>query len=110
MISDYTFEKDALFARINLVGDELEMYYRIHEALAEKIPVPDLMVYLRAEHRHADAAHRPARPALRAPDGAGLHRPAQPGLRQLLPQSISLPRPGSRPSRMSPRPPARPTR
>ena len=48
LISDYTFEKDALFARINLIGDELEMYYRLHEALAEKIPVPDLMVYLRA--------------------------------------------------------------
>ena len=48
VISDYTFEKDALFARINLAGDELEMYYRVHEALAEKIPVPDLVVYLRA--------------------------------------------------------------
>lgn len=49
LISDYTFDKDALFARINLKGDELEMYYKIHEALAEKIPLPDLMVYLRAE-------------------------------------------------------------
>jgi deoxyguanosine kinase len=48
VISDYTFEKDALFARINLSGDELEMYYRVHEALAEKIPMPDLLVYLRA--------------------------------------------------------------
>ncbi len=48
LISDYTFEKDALFASINLVGDELDMYYRIQEALAEKIPQPDLMVYLRA--------------------------------------------------------------
>src|SRR5512137_756699 len=48
LISDYTFEKDALFARINLAGDELEMYHRLHEALAEKIPVPDLIVYLRA--------------------------------------------------------------
>lgn len=48
LISDYTFEKDALFARINLKGDELEMYYRVHEALAEKIPLPDLVVYLRA--------------------------------------------------------------
>jgi hypothetical protein len=38
LISDYTFEKDALFARINLQGDELEMYHRVHEALAEKIP------------------------------------------------------------------------
>jgi deoxyguanosine kinase len=49
LISDYTFEKDALFARINLRGDELEMYHRLHEALAEKIIVPDLIVYLRAE-------------------------------------------------------------
>ncbi len=48
LISDYTFDKDALFARINLQGDELEMYYRVHEALAEKIPQPDLVVYLRA--------------------------------------------------------------
>ncbi len=49
LIADYTFEKDALFARINLEGDELEMYYRVHEALAEKIPRPNLVVYLRAE-------------------------------------------------------------
>jgi len=49
LISDYAFEKDALFARINLKGDELEMYYRVHEALAEKIKQPDLMVYLRAD-------------------------------------------------------------
>jgi deoxyguanosine kinase len=48
LISDYTFEKDALFARINLKGDELDMYYRVHEALAEKIPHPDLVIYLRA--------------------------------------------------------------
>ena len=48
LISDYTFEKDSLFARINLTGDELEMYYRVHEALAEKIITPDLIVYLRA--------------------------------------------------------------
>ena len=48
LISDYTFEKDALFARINLSGDELEMYRRVHEALAEKMVHPDLVVYLRA--------------------------------------------------------------
>lgn len=48
LISDYTFEKDALFAGINLKGDELEMYHRVHEALAEKITPPDLVVYLRA--------------------------------------------------------------
>jgi deoxyguanosine kinase len=49
LIADYTFEKDALFAQINLRGDELDMYYRVHEALAEKIVAPDLIVYLRAD-------------------------------------------------------------
>ena len=48
VISDYTFEKDALFARINLKGDELDMYYNVQEALAEKITPPNLVVYFRA--------------------------------------------------------------
>jgi deoxyguanosine kinase len=48
VISDYTFEKDALFARINLAGDELGMYYNVQEALAEKVTPPNLVVYLRA--------------------------------------------------------------
>jgi deoxyguanosine kinase len=49
LITDYTFAKDALFARINLKGDELEMYYNVHDALAEKIPLPELVVYLSAD-------------------------------------------------------------
>jgi len=49
LIADYTFEKDALFAQINLRGDELDMYYRVHEALAEKVVPPDLVIYLRAD-------------------------------------------------------------
>lgn len=49
LIADYTFEKDALFARINLQGDELEMYDRVHDALAEKVVIPDLVVYLQAD-------------------------------------------------------------
>jgi deoxyguanosine kinase len=48
LIADYTFAKDALFAGINLRGDELTMYHRVHEALGEKIPKPDLLVYLQA--------------------------------------------------------------
>jgi deoxyguanosine kinase len=48
LLSDYTFAKDSLFALINLVGDELEMYKRVHEALAEKITLPNLLVYLRS--------------------------------------------------------------
>jgi len=48
LIADYTFAKDRLFAHLNLQGDELEMYERVHRALAEKITLPDLIVYLRA--------------------------------------------------------------
>jgi deoxyadenosine/deoxycytidine kinase len=49
LLADYTFAKDALFAGINLKGDELDMYYKVHEALGEKIPKPDLLVYLQAD-------------------------------------------------------------
>ncbi|HEY2979585.1 MAG TPA: deoxynucleoside kinase [Anaerolineales bacterium] len=49
VLADYTFAKDSLFARINLKGEELAMYDRVHEALGEKIPKPDLIVFLRAE-------------------------------------------------------------
>lgn len=47
LIADYTFAKDALFARLNLSGDEIETYQLVHTALAERIPLPDLVVYLR---------------------------------------------------------------
>jgi deoxyguanosine kinase len=48
LIADYTFAKDALFARVNLQGDELGLYDRLHAALADKVARPDLIVYLRA--------------------------------------------------------------
>lgn len=49
LVSDYTFAKDQLFARLNLSEDELAVYGRLHGVLAEKIPLPDLVVYLRAD-------------------------------------------------------------
>ena len=49
LLTDYTFAKDGLFARINLEGDELAMYERVHAALGEKVTVPDLVVYLKAD-------------------------------------------------------------
>ncbi len=50
LLSDYTFAKDELFAWLNLKDDELAMYGRVHAALSEKIPKPDLIVYLKADH------------------------------------------------------------
>ncbi len=49
LIADYTFAKDALFAGLNLSGDELATYGLVHRALAERIPTPDLIVFLRVE-------------------------------------------------------------
>ncbi len=49
VISDYMFDKDRLFAQVNLAGDELDTYYSVQEALAENVCLPDLVVYLRAD-------------------------------------------------------------
>lgn len=51
LVSDYTFAKDEIFAWLNLKDDELAMYGRVHAALSEKIPKPNLIVYLHAEHK-----------------------------------------------------------
>ncbi|MGQ0602523.1 MAG: deoxynucleoside kinase [Anaerolineales bacterium] len=48
VIADFTFTKSALFASRNLSGDEWALYERLNDALAEKVLVPDLMVYLQA--------------------------------------------------------------
>jgi deoxyguanosine kinase len=48
LISDYTFDKNKIFARLTLAGDELEMYERVQDILGGRIPLPDLIVYLRA--------------------------------------------------------------
>lgn len=48
LLSDYLLEKDRIFARINLTGDEWEMYERLYEILADRTIRPDLVIYLRA--------------------------------------------------------------
>ena len=49
VVSDYFFAKDQLFARLNLHGDELNVYESVYTALAERIPHPSLVVYLQAD-------------------------------------------------------------
>jgi deoxyguanosine kinase len=48
LVSDYLFAKDWLFAHLNLAGDELAMYERVHAILGEQIPAPALVLYLKA--------------------------------------------------------------
>ncbi len=49
LVADYTFSKDSLFAHLNLEGDELDVYDQLYEVLADRVLVPDLVIYLRAE-------------------------------------------------------------
>jgi deoxyguanosine kinase len=49
LLSDYTFDKNQIFATLNIEGDELAMYESVHRIIATKIPTPDLVVYLRAD-------------------------------------------------------------
>ena len=48
VMSDYTFDKDRIFARINLDGDELSLYETMFGIMQPTTPVPDLIVYLQA--------------------------------------------------------------
>ncbi|MFH0935186.1 MAG: deoxynucleoside kinase, partial [Pseudomonadota bacterium] len=47
-VSDYMFEKDALFARLTLSDNEYKLYQSIYQGLAPQAPVPDLVIYLQA--------------------------------------------------------------
>jgi len=48
MISDYLFDKDKIFAYINLSEKELSLYERLWTLLRRDIPRPDLVIYLQA--------------------------------------------------------------
>lgn len=48
VISDYTFDKDRIFARLTLGGDELQLYESLFRLMEPTIPPPDLVVYLRS--------------------------------------------------------------
>jgi deoxyadenosine/deoxycytidine kinase len=47
-VADYLFEKDPLFARLNLSDQEFVLYQQIYQALQPQAPVPDLVIYLQA--------------------------------------------------------------
>jgi deoxyadenosine/deoxycytidine kinase len=47
-VSDFLIEKDPLFARVNLDGDEYQLYERVFQQLTIDAPRPDLVIYLQA--------------------------------------------------------------
>jgi deoxyguanosine kinase len=48
VVADYIFEKDKLFACLNLSDIELETYNRYYNYFREQLPTPDLVIYLQA--------------------------------------------------------------
>lgn len=62
-ICDYLFERDRIYAFMNLDDNELFIYQRLFELVARDLPVPDLVIYLqtptdelkrRFRQRHAE--------------------------------------------------------
>ncbi len=47
-VADYIFEKDKLFACLNLGDHELEIYNRYYDLFRQNVPAPDLVIYLQA--------------------------------------------------------------
>ena len=48
MVCDYLFDKDKIFAYVNLDDNELFIYQRLYDLLVKDVPAPDLVVYLQA--------------------------------------------------------------
>ena len=48
VISDYIFEKDKIFAYLNLSDDELKIYEHVVTGLDKGVVVPDLVIYLQS--------------------------------------------------------------
>jgi deoxyadenosine/deoxycytidine kinase len=47
-VADFLFDKDRLFARLNLSDDEFALYDKMYTHLKPQTPVPDLVIYLQA--------------------------------------------------------------
>ena len=48
IVCDYIFDKDGLFASVNLSEPELHLYEKIVPLMKEKLPKPELVIYLQA--------------------------------------------------------------
>ena len=47
-VCDYLFDRDKIFAFLNLDDNEMFIYQRLYDLLARDIPSPDLVIYLQA--------------------------------------------------------------
>jgi deoxyguanosine kinase len=49
IVSDFLFERDKIFAYLNLDDQELRLYERYFDMFASSVPAPDLVIYLQAK-------------------------------------------------------------
>jgi deoxyguanosine kinase len=78
-VSDYLFDKDKIFAYLNLDDNELFIYQRLYDLLARDVSAPDLVIYLQAP---ADVLARRLRDRAARTDGDALE-PSEEYLREL---------------------------
>lgn len=50
-VSDYLFDKDRVFAELTLANHEMAIYEQLFEVLRPQIPRPDLVIFLKADHK-----------------------------------------------------------
>lgn len=48
IVADYLFDRDRIYAFLNLDDNELFIYQRLNELLAGDVPAPDIVIYLQA--------------------------------------------------------------
>ena len=48
VLVDYLFQRDRLFATLNLKDQELKLYDQVYSLLSNKVPKPDLVIFLQA--------------------------------------------------------------
>jgi deoxyadenosine/deoxycytidine kinase len=48
VVADYLFDKDRIFAFLNLNEFEINLYQKVYSILVKEVPKPDLVVYLQA--------------------------------------------------------------
>jgi deoxyadenosine/deoxycytidine kinase len=67
IVADYLFDRDKIYAYLNLDDNELFIYQRLFDLLARDVPSPDLVIYLQAPtdvllRRHRERPADPERP------------------------------------------------
>jgi len=48
VLADYTFQKDRIFAYLNLDDTDLRVYEKLYPVLEQEVPRPDLVIYMQA--------------------------------------------------------------